>query len=307
MLSPKFFSGLIYTQLVIILMCTNCTTKEKQTRAEIENEWISLWNGKDFSGWIKFLAKPHPDTDFPGMERGADGKYTRRVGLNNDPLQVFSVVEEDGKPAIRISGVVFGTISTVEAFDNYHLKLQFKWGEDRHPPRQSALRDSGLLFHCFGGPDGLPGSPWPHSQEFQIQETDLGDFWAIGNVKMDAPCLKMENSDLYKYDPAGEMRTFFHRHQPQQWSDRRIVKNVDNEKNHGEWNELELICSGDSSIFVVNGTVVNRLYNSKRQSESGDISLVRGNISLQSEGAELFFRNIYLRKISAVPEEYRSS
>ncbi|MDN5215539.1 DUF1080 domain-containing protein [Fulvivirgaceae bacterium BMA12] len=304
MRATKFFLSINYTLLVSLLIFTNCTPNEKQADSSEADKWTSLWNGKDFIDWVKFLARPHHDIDFPGLERGEDGKYVGRVGLNNDPLDIFSVVQEDGEPAIRVSGEVFGTISTVETFENYHLKLQFKWGTQKHPPRANAVRDSGLLYHCFGGP-GSTGGAWPNCQEFQIQERDLGDFWAVGDsVKMDAPTIKVDTL-LHQYDPDGEMRSFFHQHQPKQYTDVRIIKLMDNEKNNGEWNNLDLICYGDSSIFVVNGEVVNRLYNSKRRSENGYIKLSSGNISLQSEGAELYYRKIFLRKIAAIPKKYQ--
>lgn len=50
------------------------------------------------------------------------------IDLNKDPSKVFSVVTQDGKPAIRISGETFGAVTTLVTFENYHLRLHFKWG-----------------------------------------------------------------------------------------------------------------------------------------------------------------------------------
>ena len=86
----------------------------------------------------------------PGLKRNADGKYTEPIGSDRDPLKVFTVVGNvDGRPAIRISGEVFGELRTKGAFKDYHLKLQFKWGEKKWPPRDrpETPRDSGLLYH----------------------------------------------------------------------------------------------------------------------------------------------------------------
>ena len=73
------------------------------------------------------------------------------IGLNRDPQQVFSVITEDGAQALCISGEQFGGISTVQAFENYHLQLQFKWGKLKWYPRKNAKMDSGVLYHANGG------------------------------------------------------------------------------------------------------------------------------------------------------------
>src|SRR5687767_7108335 len=75
--------------------------------------WMSLFNGKDLGGWDTWLGKPH------------DGKEI--IGLNKDPQGVYSVTEVDGKPAVRISGEVWGAITSKKEYSNYHFKLEFKW------------------------------------------------------------------------------------------------------------------------------------------------------------------------------------
>jgi hypothetical protein len=58
------------------------------------------------------------------------------------------------------------------------------------------------------------------------------------------------------------------------------------EKPHGEWNQLELITDGDSIKYLVNGKVVN---------EGTRAVPSKGRIVFQSEGAEVFYRNIEIR------------
>src|SRR5262249_7837682 len=125
---------------------------------------------KDLSGWDTWLGKPQKDQP--------------PVGLNTDPKGVYSVVTVDGQPAIRISGEIFGALTSKEEFENYHLRLEFKWGEKKWPPGDKAVRDSGLLYHCVG-PHGAGGSFWMQSLECQIQERDCGDFWSVAGVLVD--------------------------------------------------------------------------------------------------------------------------
>jgi hypothetical protein len=49
---------------------------------------------------------------------------------------------------------------------------------------------------------------------------------------------------------------------------------------------------------------VMRLYNSKKISGNGLDRLAKGRIQLQSEGAEVFYRNIEIRSISEIPKEF---
>jgi len=83
-------------------------------------EFRKLFNGRDFTGWFFYL---------------------RDYGVNHDPKNVFQI-KQDG--ILYITGEVFGYLSTMEEFDNFHLKLDFKWGEKKWPPRLNQKRDSGI-------------------------------------------------------------------------------------------------------------------------------------------------------------------
>ena len=127
---------------------------------------------------------PIQTSEVSGLKRAADGKYLEPIGSGRDPLNVFTVAPDvDGRPAIRISGEVFGELRTKASFENYHLKLQFKWGSRRWAPRDGPgiPRDSGLLYHVHAAP-GVGGRTWARSVELQIQEHDVGDLYAIGSV-----------------------------------------------------------------------------------------------------------------------------
>jgi hypothetical protein len=250
-----------------------------------------LFNGRDLTGWDTYLG-PRYDT----AEKKFAGPH---VGLNTDPDGVFSVVQADGAPAIRISGVVWGGISTHAEFENYHLRLQFKWGEARYAPRATARRDSGLLYHAVG-PHAAGWFFWMRSQEFQIQEHDVGDYWEIGgtriktHVRTEGPAEKPS----YFYSPAGELETFLAAAK----TGGRIRHCFDAELPHGQWNTLDLYCIGQTSMHVVNGVVVMVLRESEQpDGQGGFIPLTKGKIQLQSEGAEVFYRAITVEPIDGFP------
>jgi hypothetical protein len=271
------------------------------TRAQ--TGWTPLWNGTDLDGWTTWIQSPSPSSDVPGLKRDADGRYTEPIGSGRDPLKVFTVNSNiDGRPAIRISGEAFGELRTKASFRDYHLKLQFKWGEKKWPPRDrpETPRDSGLLYHVHAEP-GAQGRTWARSIELQIQERDVGDLYAIGSaIAVRAKARPGTQPALYDYDPAGEW-TFFSQ---SQGAPGRCVKQPDNEKPTGEWNTVELICLRDAIIHVVNGKVVMRLHGPVRIDMDLPTPVNSGPIILQSEGAEVFYRDIQIRPITAVPAEF---
>src|SRR5262245_35508524 len=82
--------------------------------------WTPLWNGHDLAGWDTYLGRPHRSSSVPLLQKNADGEYAEPIGVNRDPLNVFSVVSADGAPAIRISGEVYGGLITRSEYENYH-------------------------------------------------------------------------------------------------------------------------------------------------------------------------------------------
>lgn len=266
-------------------------------------EWRPLFNGRDLSGWETFLAKPHASTEVPGLNRDEKGAYTEAIGLNRDPLANFIVTVVDGRPAIHISGQGMGYMVTRENFGNYHLRLQFRWGVKKWPPREQVVRDSGLLYHTHGEP-AVSSGVWPASVELQIQEKDCGDLFAIV-TRTTVPARAFtgpNNRILYQYDPAAAPVEF----KQEKPVGNRCIRLEDFEKPSGEWNTIELICVGGDSIHIVNGHVVMRLHDARRVGEGGAwLPLSEGRIALQTEGAEIYYRDIEIRPITAVPAEYR--
>jgi hypothetical protein len=251
---------------------------------EKKDPWTSLFNGKDLKGWDTWLGKPHKEKEV--------------VGLNKDPKKVYTVVEVDGKPAIRISGEIFGALTTKKEYENYHLKLEFKWGEKKWPPREKAVRDSGLLYHCVG-PQGAQGSFWMQSLECQIQEHDCGDFYSVAGAIVDVEGEMKNDKPPVFYKKGGKKFTV-----PTKETGTRIVRSVDYEKPIGEWNTIEVLTVGGKSVHLVNGKVNMVMTNSRHKVGKKEEPLTTGKIQLQSEGAEVYYRNIYIRQIQKIPEKY---
>lgn len=242
---------------------------------------ISLFNGKDLSSFTTW-----------------DRKHGRE-----DRDHVFTVVERiDDAPAIRISGQHFGGIITKERYANYRFVAEYRWGLITWEPRRDKARDGGVLFHCQGeegndSPD-FRGS-YMRSVEYQIIEGGTGDLILVRGYERGKPdliCPSLHTTitpGTRTWNPAGEPvlltigrhRTDWQLKDPQ-WKDVLGFRGRnDVEKPAGQWNRLEAICDRGNVTYFLNGVKVN---------EGRDGSFQEGRILIQSEGAEMFFRNIEL-------------
>ncbi len=122
-------------------------------------EWKSLFNGKDLSGWEPYVSFQPETNEYNLVSRH------QPHGLNNDPNHIFSVV--DG--LLRVSGAEWGGLTSVEEFENFHLKFDIKWGKQKWHPRLDVVRDSGLLYFAVGA-QGAQSGHWMRSHEFQVIE-----------------------------------------------------------------------------------------------------------------------------------------
>ena len=118
--------------------------------------------------------------------------------------------------------------------------------------------NSGVLVHTTT-PRAL--GIWPKSMEAQLNHLNAGDIWVIGTT------CQIENADKRVMDR------------------RHLNLTDDSEKPIGEWNQYEITCKGDEITIKVNGVLVNHVTK---------CSVSKGAIALQSEGAEIHFRDIKL-------------
>lgn len=263
--------------LAICVLASTCSAADPASAG-----WRSLWNGHDFSGWHHWLGKPRD----PAVS-------TTPLGAS-DPLKVFTIVDADGQPAIHVSGQVFGGLVTDESFSHYRLRLQFKWGEKRWPPREGVPRDAGLLYDVHSAMN-FNGKVWPRSIEYQIQEGDVGDLYAVGSrdtvlAHFDAA---RKPKPLWVYDPAGKPIVF----EEKRPIGNRCCHGPSAEKPRGEWNQVELVCDGQDSVHLLNGQVVMRLTGAQRIDGAAPAPLTGGAVLLQSEGAEVFYRAIEVQQL----------
>lgn len=287
--------------LVLIIVFNSCSVQKKKSTSEVEtNNWEFLLD-ENLSKWDAFIGVPHYSVDLEGYEKG-DGMKGTPIGLNKDPLNVFSAEKINDEVILNITGEVYGGLSTKKEYENYHISFEFKWGTKKYEPRLKSKRDNGILYHAQE-PHGQFWNVWMRAPEMQVQEGDCGDFFPLAGVAMDVRATKAKDGDkeFWFYDPKGELRNFA------TGKNGRCRRMVDNEKPYGEWNTLELICIGDKAYHIVNGKVVMVLENSVEFKEDGStIPLTKGKIQIQSEAAEAYYKNIKIRSINKLPKMFEN-
>jgi hypothetical protein len=198
----------------------------EEGEAIVPQEKTMLWNGKDFTGWTRYL-------------RGGSGDVDETWSVDNGVLKCT------GRPA--------GYIRTNTAYADYHLHVEWRW------PANPG--NNGVLVHMSG-----EDKVWPKSLECQLHSGNAGDFWVIGGVEFEEHA---EGGDRVR--------------------GRRTIKLKDSsEKPLGEWNEYDIICKDGWVVVLVNGVL---------QNIATECTVESGKICLQSEGAPIEYRNIWVEPL----------
>lgn len=237
------------------------------------NKTIELFNGKNLKGWYTFIK---------GRGRGSD------------PQKVFTVNDK----MIRVSGEEWGCITTNKEYENFTLTVEFKWGTKTWEPRVKNARDNGILVHSTGMDGGYDGT-WMHGIECQIIEGGTGDLLVVGdkteNFAITCPVAIEKQGGSYLFQPDGKPVTIHGGRinwygRDADWEDVIDFRGKsDVEKPVGEWNRMEVVAKGNDISIFLNGVLVN---------QAMQVKPAKGRIQIQSEGAEMFVRQIELTPIS---------
>lgn len=244
---------------------------------------IKLFDGKSLEGCYTWLKDTHRE----------------------DPRDVFRVT--DG--LLHVTGDGLGAVITELPYRDYHLVLEFKWGERTWHDRKDATRDSGLLIHS-NGQDGGYGGIWIPSLEVQIIEGGVGDFILVTGPDeegrpvpvavtcevdrdRDGEVVWKQGGKRERFDEENRQRINWFGRDPD-WKDEKGFRGAnDVDSPVGEWTRMDVVANGGHVEVFVNGTKVN---------EAFDVSPREGKIQLQSEMAEIFFRRWELWPLGEGPE-----
>jgi len=292
--------GITKVLLLLVICNVTCLAQAKKEQNFIISENWQLLLDEDLKHWETFIGVPHTSVILEGAQKSDDVHVGTPLGLGNDPKEVFSVIKEKDEHVLKVTGEIYGGLTTLQEFGNYHLRVKFKWGDKKWEPRLDKKRDNGILYHCHGK-HGAFWNVWMSSLECQIQEGDTGDFVTLVHARAEVSSKKI-NEHLYKvtsiddevitYGAGNGNPGYCHINNP-------------NEKPNGDWNVIEVLCVGNQSVHVVNGKVVMVVKNTRKVIDGEEIELTSGKIQLQSEGAEGYYKDIEIKAIKSFPKKIK--
>jgi hypothetical protein len=262
--------------------------------------WTNLIDLR-LSKWENYLSYRHKMGYNGKIPVDEQGKEILPIGYNKDATKVFSLVKKDRENVLRVSGEIYGSLFTKQEFGNYHLKLKVKWGANKFEPRQNLLKDSGILYHSIGESGVDYWRSWMLSQEFQIMEGHIGDYWNVGPSAI----------EIRSFLPEDKMNSVANAKQPflgfgQGKEQGFCLRSENRETADNGWTTIELITFEGKSFHIVNGHVVMVLKNSHYVKDGKNIPLRKGKIQIQSEGAEVFYKDIMIRELNDMPKGYNT-
>lgn len=220
--------------------------------------------------------------------------WLKKTG-REDPQQVFRL--EHG--VLRCGDEDLGYVATKDAYKDFHLGVEYRWG--RKNPSDKYVRNSGVLLNAVG-PDGSQGGVWMTSIECQLAQGCEGDLIVIpGKTAQGMPFPATITSPTViaadgktRWQPDGKPTVYsgkqfwWSKHEPffKELIDTRGKDDVASPL--GEWTKVECVCRGSRITIKINGETVN---------ECHDASPSAGKVLLQTEGHEVFFRNLELRPL----------
>lgn len=300
----QFRKNTLYTlYLIAFVVITACQTSH-------EDDWLPLFNGEDLDNWGLYLSVPDSSLEVPNWPKDSLGYYQEPL-RDKDLLEVYRIDTLDGNPVLRVSGAVIGNLYTKSTYQNYHLKAQFRWGEKKWSWMEGRPRDGGILYHY----NRIEGKGIRH--ELQIHEGDVGSYWAKHtyvdipggyitelpeSIRTAQPYLKdivpTLGDTLLQFSASKSSHKF------RGSSDWQIcLANPYNENAVGEWNTLEILAYENHSVHIVNGQINMVLLNASYEENGSLKPMKNGSIQIQSEGAELYFKEIKLKSLHEIPKD----
>ncbi|MFO0977508.1 MAG: DUF1080 domain-containing protein [Planctomycetaceae bacterium] len=196
--------------------------RRRPTKPAATPDVVDLLNGEFEKQWKVFSAEPAPS--------------------------VWKVVREtaESEPILVCSGEIKGFLATVERYDDFELKFEWKYPKD-------ANGNSGILVYTQD-----EERIWPTSVQIQLHQPKAGSIFPSGDAMTD----NTRDVDLNLARPVNT------------------------------WNEGRIISRKGRLTVEIN------------EKKAGEVTGARpsaGRIALQSEGSEVHFRHLKLRKLPPEP------
>ena len=249
--------------LVAVVLGGGCAAGERDSA---EDHWISLFNGKDLTGWTPKITGYELGENFGNTFRVEDGLLT----VAYDQYEKF-----DNR---------FGHLFYKTPFSHYRLRVECRFIGEQTPGGPGwAFRNSGMMIHCQPPETMRKDQSFPVCIEVQLLGGNGKNERSTGNLCTPGTHVEMKGEVVTEHCP--------------------LTSKVGTPR--GEWTRFEVEVRGGEVIrHLVNGEVVTEYSRPHLDPEDADgkrlleggapADVTEGYVSLQAETHPVQFRNIEL-------------
>lgn len=259
-----------FSLLGLFIFCAvNLNAQEKK-----KEDFKPLFNGKNFDGW--YLKIKSGDAEL--------AKEVFSIDTINENVHVFKDFPDKYEFNTGENNT-HGMMYTDTTYSRYVLKFEYKWGKVRANNFNKYQYDAGVYYHV------VDDNIWPKGIEYQVRynhferQNHTGDFWA-NNITW----FTVDGATFTEPVRGGKPnKTKSGEHRAHMYSRYNAL--------NGKWNKCEIIVMGNKyAIHKLNGRIVNMATN---------LPFSKGKIGLQSETAEIFYRNVKIKEFKKdYPKEH---
>ncbi|MEM9936595.1 MAG: DUF1080 domain-containing protein [Bacteroidota bacterium] len=257
---------------LLLFLTISCTAPEGNTETDAtpEPEWVSLFNGKDLSGWIPKIRNYELYENFENTFRVEEGAIS--VGY-----------EGYGPFDYR-----YGHIFYENPFDYYHFRMQYRFiGEQAEEGEGWAYRNSGIMLHCQPPETMLKDQDFPISIEVQLLGGAEEGERTTANLCTPGTHVHMADTLLTDHCFPSSSQTY----RGEEWVNVYVEVYGDSLIRH--------IVEGDTVLSYTLPQIGGGVVNGFDPNMKPDGTVLRsGYISLQSESHPVQFRNIEIMDLS---------
>ncbi len=245
------------------LLCITLAALSLGNEPAADENWVSLFNGKDLQGWTVKLTGHEAGENFQDTFRVEDGV----MKVSYDRYKQFNGT--------------FGHLFYKDKFSNYRLRVEYRFVGEQCPGGPGwAFRNSGIMFHAQAPESMRVDQEFPVSIEAQMLGGNGKDTRPTGNVCTPGTHIVMDGKLITQH-----------------------CINSSSETYHGDqWVTMELEVHGNNVIkHIINGKTV--IEYEKPQLDEGDADarklikdgnkmLSEGYFALQAESHPVEFRKV---------------
>ena len=240
-----------------------------QEESAANDGFKTIFNGENWDGW------------YLKIREGGEESANKIFAIEDGVVHVFK--DQPDKEELNTgNNATHGMCYTNKKYSKYILKFEYKWGSKIFNNFQQWQYDAGCYYHV------IDDKIWPKGVEYQIRYDHLKDRNHTGDLIIAGVKAKWYSNEDEKFclpKDGGTAQTF---------KDWLYLAAPDVEFNglNDKWNQCEIVVMADKYVIhKLNGTIVNM---------ASDLSVGEGKIGLQSETAEIFYRDIKIKEFDEI-------